>query len=101
MNLTRRDFLKNLGLVTAAGIVLPYVPKVIYVDMGKNIIPATSLSDAFVAQIGYHRGVTVEDLNRHMKMIADRCNDPGPSVVWVSHEQYEKMLMEAAIQKYC
>lgn len=38
--MNRRDFLKRVGLVTASGLVLPYVPKIVYFDMGKNIKPA-------------------------------------------------------------
>jgi hypothetical protein len=37
--MNRREFLQRLGLITASGIILPYVPKRIYVDMGKNLKP--------------------------------------------------------------
>jgi hypothetical protein len=36
--MNRRDFLKKLGWVAAGSLVLPHVPKVLYVDMGKNLI---------------------------------------------------------------
>lgn len=38
--ISRRNFLKNLGLVTAGGLILPHVPKTLYFDMGRNLVKA-------------------------------------------------------------
>ena len=34
--MNRREFLKKVGLISVSGLVLPYVPKISYFDMGRN-----------------------------------------------------------------